>query len=238
MPNRRTHTLYTSLSAFVYLFSSSFFEHNFYTNFITFQFLLGPCQPPKVAARRQDSREGSFGGVFWGILNATLKPTIRRYVCANENKFPFGTSFYATATSHSLFYSATLPHDHPLTRMSFFVFLGYSAAIAPTPPTTTTTTISPSNLLPYFDFDVPRNLTVTVGQTGFLHCRVERLGDKDVSRKFTAPTPTRTRFESGLERSSSITKNAMPFRKWRPFPQTLSDLKSKTVSERRYYLNH
>ncbi|XP_017839346.1 zwei Ig domain protein zig-8 [Drosophila busckii] len=59
---------------------------------------------------------------------------------------------------------------------------GYSAAIAPTPPTTTTsTTIAPSNLLPYFDFDVPRNLTVTVGQTGFLHCRVERLGDKDVS---------------------------------------------------------
>ncbi|KAM8711318.1 hypothetical protein ACLKA7_000458 [Drosophila subpalustris] len=57
---------------------------------------------------------------------------------------------------------------------------GYNAALAPTPPTTTT--ISPSNLLPYFDFDVPRNLTVTVGQTGFLHCRVERLGDKDVSR--------------------------------------------------------
>ncbi|XP_035906745.1 zwei Ig domain protein zig-8-like [Anopheles stephensi] len=34
---------------------------------------------------------------------------------------------------------------------------------------------------PYFDFDVPRNLTVTVGQTGFLHCRVERLGDQDVA---------------------------------------------------------
>ncbi|TMW52436.1 hypothetical protein DOY81_002494, partial [Sarcophaga bullata] len=46
--------------------------------------------------------------------------------------------------------------------------------------TTTTTTVSPTNLLPYFDFDVPRNITVTVGQTGFLHCRVERLGDKDL----------------------------------------------------------
>ncbi|XP_046810977.1 uncharacterized protein LOC111690349 [Lucilia cuprina] len=44
-----------------------------------------------------------------------------------------------------------------------------------------TTTSSSTNLLPYFDFDVPRNVTVTVGQTGFLHCRVERLGDKDVS---------------------------------------------------------
>ncbi|XP_055311279.1 hemicentin-1 isoform X2 [Sitodiplosis mosellana] len=34
---------------------------------------------------------------------------------------------------------------------------------------------------PYFDFELQRNVTVTVGQTGFLHCRVERLGDKDVS---------------------------------------------------------
>lgn len=45
----------------------------------------------------------------------------------------------------------------------------------------TTSTISPASLQPYFDFDVQRNVTVTVGQTGFLHCRVERLGDKDVS---------------------------------------------------------
>lgn len=44
-----------------------------------------------------------------------------------------------------------------------------------------TTVVSSTNLLPYFDFDVPRNITVTNGQTGFLHCRVERLGDKDVS---------------------------------------------------------
>uniref|UniRef100_A0A182RUE1 Ig-like domain-containing protein n=1 Tax=Anopheles funestus TaxID=62324 RepID=A0A182RUE1_ANOFN len=45
----------------------------------------------------------------------------------------------------------------------------------------TTTTEESAALQPYFDFDVPRNLTVTVGQTGFLHCRVERLGDKDVA---------------------------------------------------------
>ncbi|KAM7345433.1 defective proboscis extension response 1 isoform 2-T3 [Cochliomyia hominivorax] len=44
-----------------------------------------------------------------------------------------------------------------------------------------TTVVTSTNLLPYFDFDVPRNITVTNGQTGFLHCRVERLGDKDVS---------------------------------------------------------
>ena len=36
--------------------------------------------------------------------------------------------------------------------------------------------------MPYFDFDVQRNVTVVIGQTAFLHCRVERLGDKDVSR--------------------------------------------------------
>ena len=45
-------------------------------------------------------------------------------------------------------------------------------------------TIEPASsyLMPYFDFDVQRNVTVVIGQTAFLHCRVERLGDKDVSR--------------------------------------------------------
>ncbi|XP_037038792.1 zwei Ig domain protein zig-8-like [Bradysia coprophila] len=37
------------------------------------------------------------------------------------------------------------------------------------------------SLHPYFDFDVPRNVTARVGQTAFLHCRVEQLGDKSVS---------------------------------------------------------
>ncbi|KFB50324.1 AGAP005068-PA-like protein [Anopheles sinensis] len=46
----------------------------------------------------------------------------------------------------------------------------------------TTTTDESDALQPYFDFDVNRNLTITVGQTGFLHCRVERLGDKDLLR--------------------------------------------------------
>lgn len=51
-----------------------------------------------------------------------------------------------------------------------------------------TSSSSTGNLLPYFDFDVQRNVTVTVGQTGFLHCRVERLGDKDVSIVFAFQT--------------------------------------------------
>ncbi|KAJ9579463.1 hypothetical protein L9F63_024430, partial [Diploptera punctata] len=40
--------------------------------------------------------------------------------------------------------------------------------------------VSGSNVstLPYFDFNVPRNVTTAVGQTAFLHCRVEQLGDK------------------------------------------------------------
>ncbi|XP_059609162.1 zwei Ig domain protein zig-8-like [Phlebotomus argentipes] len=37
------------------------------------------------------------------------------------------------------------------------------------------------NLQPYFDFNVHRNITVPLGQTAFLHCHVERLGDKGVS---------------------------------------------------------
>jgi hypothetical protein len=36
---------------------------------------------------------------------------------------------------------------------------------------------------PYFDFNVPRNVTTAVGQTAFLHCRVEQLGDKGVSER-------------------------------------------------------
>ncbi len=56
----------------------------------------------------------------------------------------------------------------------FFILIAESFSIL------STTEVS-SYLMPYFDFDGPRNVTVTVGQTAFLHCRVERLGDKDVS---------------------------------------------------------
>lgn len=38
------------------------------------------------------------------------------------------------------------------------------------------------SIYPYFEFNVPRNVTTTVGQTAFLHCRVEQLGDKAVSK--------------------------------------------------------
>lgn len=37
------------------------------------------------------------------------------------------------------------------------------------------------SLHPYFNFDVQRNVTARVGQTTFLMCRVEQLGDKSVS---------------------------------------------------------
>lgn len=37
------------------------------------------------------------------------------------------------------------------------------------------------SLHPYFDFDVSRNITARVGQTAFLRCKVEQLGDKSVS---------------------------------------------------------
>lgn len=38
------------------------------------------------------------------------------------------------------------------------------------------------SLHPYFDYDVARNVTARLGQTAFLHCRVEQLGDKSVSK--------------------------------------------------------
>lgn len=38
---------------------------------------------------------------------------------------------------------------------------------------------------PYFDFSVARNITTRVGQTAFLNCRVEQLGDKLVSFYFS-----------------------------------------------------
>lgn len=42
--------------------------------------------------------------------------------------------------------------------------------------------IEPSmSLHPYFDFDVPKNITARVGQTAFIRCHVEQLGDKSVS---------------------------------------------------------
>jgi hypothetical protein len=41
-----------------------------------------------------------------------------------------------------------------------------------------------SSSFPYFDFNVPRNVTTAVSQTAFLHCRVEQLGDKAVSTHF------------------------------------------------------
>ncbi|XP_043280676.1 zwei Ig domain protein zig-8-like [Venturia canescens] len=34
---------------------------------------------------------------------------------------------------------------------------------------------------PYFEENVPRNVTTAVGQTAFLHCRVHQRGDKEVS---------------------------------------------------------
>lgn len=40
---------------------------------------------------------------------------------------------------------------------------------------------SNSSISPYFDLNVVRNVTTTVGQSAFLHCRVYQLGDKSVS---------------------------------------------------------
>lgn len=63
------------------------------------------------------------------------------------------------------------------------------------PPTVTTIATSIAEQ-PYFDFELQRNVTVTVGQTGFLRCRVEQLGDKDVSIRPKGRQKNETRIES------------------------------------------
>ena len=60
---------------------------------------------------------------------------------------------------------------------SIFIFSPFTESLS-----FSSTTEPASYLAPYFDMDVQKNLTVTIGQTAFLHCRVERLGDKDVSK--------------------------------------------------------
>jgi len=58
-----------------------------------------------------------------------------------------------------------------------------------TPPSvarqTDRTSSAPGNgtdqLYPFFDYYVPRNITTTIGQSAFLHCRTENLNDKSVS---------------------------------------------------------
>ncbi|XP_061389932.1 uncharacterized protein LOC133325124 [Musca vetustissima] len=100
--------------------------------------------------------------------------------CQQSSQLPPASSFTSTYHHHK-----TRRHYFPRCGLVLLVFLTVIKESLTTYSTSytalETTTVSPTNLLPYFDFDVPRNVTVTVGQTGFLHCRVERLGDKDVS---------------------------------------------------------
>uniref|UniRef100_A0AAG5D5S0 Ig-like domain-containing protein n=2 Tax=Anopheles atroparvus TaxID=41427 RepID=A0AAG5D5S0_ANOAO len=67
-------------------------------------------------------------------------------------------------------------HTTNVLRASCIFWVSFSSNVMPT-----TMYEESDTFHPYFDFDVIRNLTVTVGQTGFFHCRVERLGDKDVA---------------------------------------------------------
>lgn len=103
-----------------------------------------------------------------------FKPTIaRRLICKTSSlKCPCVNLNLASTGRTSILLTL-----HAM--LSFFFFLLFPVSVSSTMMTTTTE--ESAALQPYFDFDVPRNLTVTVGQTGFLHCRVERLGDKDVS---------------------------------------------------------
>lgn len=64
------------------------------------------------------------------------------------------------------------------------------------------------SLHPYFDFDVVRNVTARVGQTAFLNCRVEQLGDKSVIqlRSRTSKRPPPIQFLSTLCAALNVSK--------------------------------
>ena len=74
------------------------------------------------------------------------------------------------------------------------------------------------SLHPYFDFDVPRNITARVGQTAFLRCHVEQLGDKSVSHCKLCREKKEEKFiESELKScvASHLLTNKMIYLKWR-----------------------
>lgn len=63
---------------------------------------------------------------------------------------------------------------------SMFVLPGIPR-ILDTSPDANSYTLNASSISPYFDLNVVRNVTTTVGQSAFLHCRVYQLGDKSVT---------------------------------------------------------
>ena len=63
-----------------------------------------------------------------------------------------------------------------------------------------------SSMFPYFDYNVSRNVTTAVGQSAFLHCRVEQLGDKAVGKHRTLNilSTTNTRISRIMEISYKV----------------------------------
>lgn len=70
-----------------------------------------------------------------------------------------------------------------LRRNLFWCFSSYHFFFSDIAKVSANGTIIPEHnmsLHPYFNFDVQRNVTARVGQTAFLQCKVEQLGDKSV----------------------------------------------------------
>lgn len=63
---------------------------------------------------------------------------------------------------------------------------------------------------PYFEFNVPRNVTTAVGQTAFLHCRVEQLGDKAVSTKCIFIRPNDLLVIKSIHQYSLLRSRSLP----------------------------
>uniref|UniRef100_A0A182QZZ0 Ig-like domain-containing protein n=1 Tax=Anopheles farauti TaxID=69004 RepID=A0A182QZZ0_9DIPT len=109
-------------------------------------------------------------GVNETVGGSDIVERVQRVLCAFINPFVYSFHEFVKMFNQLLFYVGV-----------FTLLLQSRIKVSVSSSMMTTTTEESAALQPYFDFDVPRNLTVTVGQTGFLHCRVERLGDKDVA---------------------------------------------------------
>lgn len=80
------------------------------------------------------------------------------------------------------------PHETVVSNIQFYLTLKRTIFFVLSVPDIRKTSAYEDNRLdqnmsfhPYFDFNVPKNITARVGQSAFLNCRVEQLGDKSVS---------------------------------------------------------
>ncbi|KAL4112717.1 hypothetical protein QTP88_016453 [Uroleucon formosanum] len=122
-----------------------------------------------------------------------------------DKPYPSTSNTYTTTTTVAAPINATPTRAPPHPRARKLATYTHRPPPSSTPPSvarqTDRTSSTPGNgtdqLYPFFDYYVPRNITTTIGQSAFLHCRTENLNDKSVS-------DDRTRCEQQNRKTSSV----------------------------------